>query len=108
MLGQGCITGHQNSRPAAKKVACSTMCQDPDCIPRANAAGICHTTKTAEVASRQDVDRVNTLPNCCIDGRANIGPIATSTKLPGRPALNIITGSPNQINGGASVMSSRC
>src|SRR5262245_49910344 len=105
-FGQGCTTGHQNSRPLTRKVACSTMCHAPDRSPSENAAGMCQIIKAAVAVSQQNLGRASILPSRCTGDQLNRDPNCTTWL--GSPCSIGTTGAPNQISGGASVMSSRC
>src|ERR1700730_7794996 len=65
--GQGWMTGHQKSRPVAKKDAYSNACHALERMAKSNGAGICHPMRAITAASQQKIGfpkaRLNRWPN---------------------------------------------
>src|SRR5271154_3769033 len=107
-LGQGCTTGHQNASPAPKKQACSSSCTHCKCNASSNTAGICHTINASAAPSHATARRVAKCPSHFTGPHRSSGATTPRAIHPGSPCSNGSAGAPSRINGGATVISSRC
>src|SRR5580700_5312868 len=85
--GRDCTTGHQNKRPASRKLTCSAACHHGDCKASWNATGKCH-PMTVVVPASQHNTRLGERPGD-FGSESSDGSVTVPKRIRGAPtAIN--------------------